>query len=253
MTAGPISESDLQALVDGRLPPGRAAEVEAWLAAHPEDAARIAAQRQDRDALKAAYGPIAAEPLPARLVALFERDSGRVWRRAAAAVLIFAVGAAAGWAAGYLMRQPSEHDHPDLVQAAIGAHRVFVPEVRHPVEVAANEEAHLVQWLSKKLGHRLKAPDLSAKGFRLVGGRLLSENGRPAALFMYENNYGQRITIHCVPEPGAGATAFLYRKVDGFSAFYWIDEKLAYAVIGSVEREKLYEVARAVYAALERK
>lgn len=252
MSGGPISENDLQAYIDGRLAPQRVAEIEAWLAERPEDSARIAAQRQDREALKAAYAPIAAEPVPARLVAAVEHRPRQLWPRVAAAILIFAAGAAAGWAGGYFGR-PVEPERPDLVRAAIGAHRVFVPEVRHPVEVAANEEAHLVQWLSKKLGHKLKAPDLTASGFRLVGGRLLSEYGRPAALFMYENNYGQRITIYCVAEPGEGATAFRYREIDGFAAFYWIDEKLAYAVIGKVKREKLLEVAQAVYAALERK
>jgi anti-sigma factor RsiW len=35
---------------------------------------------------------------------------------------------------------------------AIAAHRTFSVETRHPVEVGAYEEAHLVQWLSKRLG-----------------------------------------------------------------------------------------------------
>jgi anti-sigma factor RsiW len=249
--SGPISDSDVQAYIDGRLAPARAAAVEAWLADHPEEAARIGAQRHDRDTLKAAYGPIAAEPLPPRVLAEFARPH-RAWRRVAAGVIIFAAGAAAGWAGGHFGRSGTP-EHRDVVRAAIGAHNVFIPEVRHPVEVAANEEAHLVQWLSKRLGHPLTAPDLTGKGFRLVGGRLLAEGGRPAALFMYENSAGQRITIYCVPEPGGDATAFRYREIDGVAAFYWIDEKLAYAVTGKIQREKLLEVARAVYAALERK
>lgn len=252
MNGAPVSESDVQALIDGRLPPGRAAEVEAWLGERPDEAARVAALRQDRDALRAAYGPIAAEPLPPRLAAEFARTATPLWRRAAAAIVVFALGGAAGWAAGFY-----GHGHDparrDVIREAIGAHRVFIPEVRHPVEVAASEEAHLVAWLSKKLGHKLKAPDLTAHGFRLVGGRLLSDNGRPAALFMYENQAGLRITIHCVAEPGEGETAFRYREIDGVAAFYWIDEKLAYAVVGKVQREKLLEVARATYAALEKK
>lgn len=252
MNAGPISENDLQAHIDGRLPPARAAEVEAWLAARPAEAARMAALRQDREALRAAYAPFADAPLPGRLVAEFARGPRRAWRRAAAAILIFAAGAAGGWAGGYLAR-PAAFAAQDVVRNAIGAHRVFVPEVRHPVEVAAREEAHLVAWLSKRVGHPLAAPDLSASGFRLVGGRLLSEGGRPAALFMYENAAGQRITIHCVPEPGGTTTAFRFREIGGVAAFYWIDEKLAYAVIGTVQREKLLEIARATYAALEKK
>ncbi|MCW5774134.1 MAG: anti-sigma factor [Rhodospirillaceae bacterium] len=252
MNAGPISEHDLQAYVDGRLAPARAAQLESWLADHPDEAARIAALRQDRDTLRAAYAPFAAEPVPARLVAEFQRGPRQAWRRAAAAVLIFAAGAAAGWAGGVLA-QPSPPAARDLVRNAIGAHRVFVPEVRHPVEVGAREEAHLVQWLSKRVGHALAAPDLTASGFRLVGGRLLSEGARPAALFMYENAAGQRITIHCIPDPGGTTTAFRYREIAGVSAFYWIDEKLAYAVIGTVQRDKLLEIARATYAALEKK
>lgn len=253
MSGGPIGEDDIQAYVDGRLSPARAAVVDAWLAANPEDAQRVAALRQDHEMLKAAYAPMAEEPVPSRLLAEFGRHGPKPWRRVAAALAFVAMGAVLGFAGGYLGRPGAAPERRDVVNDAIGAHRVFVPEVRHPVEVPANEEAHLVQWLSKRLGHPLKAPDLTANGFRLVGGRLLSEGHRPAALFMYENNDGHRITIHCVPEPEGATTAFQYREIDGVNAFYWIDEKLAYAVIGSVQRDKLLAVARTVYAALERK
>lgn len=253
MSGGPIGEVDIQAYVDGRLAPDRAATVEAWLAANPDEAQRLAALRQDGELLKAAYAPMVDEPVPARLLAEFGRHRQHPWRRVAAALVFVAAGAAIGFAGGYFGRPAPATPQRDVVNAAIGAHRVFVPEKRHPVEVAANEEAHLVQWLSNRLRHPLKAPDLTANGFRLMGGRLLSEGNRPAALFMYENSAGNRITIHCVPEPGSEITAFQYREVDGYGAFYWIDEKLAYAVIGAVERENLLAIARTVYAALERK
>ena len=168
MTAAPVSENDLQAYVDGRLAPARAAEIEAWLGERPEESARIAALRQDREALKSAYAGVGSERVPGRLLTAFERAPRQLWRRAAAAVLIFAVGAAVGLAIGYYGRSAPE-ERRDVVRAAIGAHKVFVPEVRHPVEVPASEAAHLVQWLSKRVGHRLKAPDLASSGFRLVG------------------------------------------------------------------------------------
>ena len=44
--------------------------------------------------------------------------------------------------------------------------------VRHPVEVAAAQQEHLGQWLSKHLGRPLKAPDFSTQGYELVGERL---------------------------------------------------------------------------------
>ncbi len=63
----PIGEDDLHAFVDGRLDPGRRAGVEAWLAAHPEAAARVAADREVRDRLRARLAPVSEEPIPARL------------------------------------------------------------------------------------------------------------------------------------------------------------------------------------------
>ncbi len=41
----------------------------------------------------------------------------------------------------------------------------------------------------------LKVPDLQALGFQLVGGRLLPVDGRPGAMFMYEDQGGERLTV----------------------------------------------------------
>jgi anti-sigma factor RsiW len=67
------------------------------------------------------------------------------------------------------------------------AHAVYLPEKRHPVEVAAAEQDHMVQWLSKRLGKPLKIPQLGAQGFELVGGRLLPGDSGARAQFMFQN------------------------------------------------------------------
>src|SRR5690606_10809872 len=65
--------------------------------------------------------------------------------------------------AGPDARGPASGDAPPgFVRDAVAAHAVFVPEVRHPVEVAAAQHEHLVQWLSKRLGARLTVPSLDA-------------------------------------------------------------------------------------------
>ena len=56
---------------------------------------------------------------------------------------------------------------------ALDAYKLYVVEVRHPVEVPGNERAHMTQWLSKRLGEDLRVPDLQSIGLKLVGGRLL--------------------------------------------------------------------------------
>ncbi len=49
-----IHDDELHAWLDGQLSAARRAEVEAWLCAHPRDAARVEAWRRDGEALRAA-------------------------------------------------------------------------------------------------------------------------------------------------------------------------------------------------------
>ena len=63
----PIGDDDLQALVDGRLPPERLSEVEGYLAHHPEIAARVKGYREQRANLRDRLQHKAQEPIPARL------------------------------------------------------------------------------------------------------------------------------------------------------------------------------------------
>ncbi len=54
----PVTEDELHAYVDNELPGERLAAVEAWLATHPDDAARVSSWRSMRDELQAKYGAI---------------------------------------------------------------------------------------------------------------------------------------------------------------------------------------------------
>src|SRR5437660_9925908 len=94
----PVTLDELHAFVDGEIAADRRAAVEAWLAAHPDDAARVAAWRAQADAIRARYGAIAAEPVPARLSLDRLARSGRGRPAAAVAAALIALGA--GPAAG---------------------------------------------------------------------------------------------------------------------------------------------------------
>lgn len=129
-------------------------------------------------------------------------------------------------------------------RAAI-AHAVYAPEVRHPVEVGANEEAHLVAWLSKRSGTPIKAPKLDYIGFRLVGGRLLAADQGPAAQFMYEDERGRRITLYVQSDMPAGReTAFRFATERGIGVFYWIDGPAGFAIAGDLDRDDLLKAAK---------
>lgn len=250
-----IGEDDLHAYVDGALDQESRAEVESWLASHPEDRAKADAWGAQKDAMHALYDGVLDENLPAGLAARLAASPGRQrpswWRQAAAAVVLVAVGFSAGWGLRGV-GAPGDAATTNFVRQAVGAHVVFTREGRHAVEVRADkEERHLVRWLSKRLGHPIKPPPLQQAGFQLVGGRLVVDRAGPAAQFMYQDADKRRVTLYVRRGGEDTNTAFRYVSEDGVAAFYWIDQPLSYAVIARMERDELLALARIVYDALD--
>ena len=242
----PVTEVDLHTYVDGGLPEGAKAEMEAWLRAHPEDAERVRAYAEQNALLRTLYNVVLEEPVPAALLAVHPR----AWRRFAAAAVIFALGIGLGWFVRGEFIVP-QMVPVSLARQAATAHVVYAPEVRHPVEVTANEESHLVGWLSKRLGTTLKAPKLAPLGYELVGGRLLSGPQGPVAHFMYQDGRGQRLTLYVSRQRGEPRdTAFRFSQEDRVSVFYWVDGNFGYALSGEIKKEQLLQVAEVVYKQL---
>jgi len=244
-----VTEVDLHAHVDGVLPAERAAEVDAYLAEHPGEAARLAAYREQNAALHREFDPVLDERPPHRL------DAPRLYRarpllRYAAVVAWFALGGVIGWQL-HAFTADRRADATSWPRRAAIAHVVYSPEVRHPVEVGADQEAHLVAWLSKRLGSPLKVPHLGELGYTLVGGRLLPGERGPVAQFMYQDSKGQRLTLYVRVNPDdSGETAFRFAQEHGVGVFYWLDRKLGYALSGEVEKNELLRIATAVYRQL---
>jgi anti-sigma factor RsiW len=247
----PVTDDELHAYLDGELPAERRPAVEAWLAAHPEDAARVAAWQTQAELIRGRYGGIAQEPVPLRLC--LDRLSRRelIWTRVAAAAvaLSFLTGALSGWF-GRAVWDGAPVGVRTLTADAIDAYRIYTVEVRHPVEVPAADATHLVQWLSKRLGYDVLAPDLESIGLRLVGGRLLPGAGTGAAFLMYEGPSGERFTIYCV-RADAPESALRYRAAGPVGAVYWIDDNKAYVVNGPADRDRLHKVAESAYGQIE--
>jgi anti-sigma factor RsiW len=258
----PISEDDLQAYVDSALPGERRAEVEAFLAAHPDDAERVRAYRDQNTSLKALFDPILDEPIPDALRALASAgpaasQQGRLPRwslqRFAASIAIAVIGGLIGWSlhGSYEGPQNLASAVPLARQAAV-AHAVFSPEVRRPVEVSAENEEQLVNWLSKRIGKQVKPPRLSDLGYELIGGRLLPGNSGPVAQFMYQDAKGQRLTLYISTENTSNReTAFRFAQEGAVNVFYWIDGSFGYALSASIDKAELGRVATVVYHQIE--
>lgn len=248
--ASPVMEDDLHAYVDGELPADRRKDVEAWLALHPEDAARVAAWRAQAEQIRARYVDTADDPTPRfDLNRLARSDRRWIPGAVAAAILAFLLGGVSGWF-GHATYDHTPAAAKAVTADAIEAHNLYVVEVRHPVEVPGAEAAHLTQWLSKRLGYDMRAPDLGPVGLRLVGGRLLPAGKGGAGFLMYEGPTGERYTLYCA-RSDAPESALRYRAAGTVAAYYWIDDNRAYVISGPADRDRLLKVAQSAYDQLE--
>jgi anti-sigma factor RsiW len=247
----PVTEDELHAYVDNELPVERRGDVEAWLATHPDSAERVRAWRDMAEALHARYDRIADEAVPKRLEIerLTSRPRKWIYGAVAATLAAFVCGGAVGWLAHGATAGPSAIQI--LTSDALDAHRLYVVEVRHPVEVPGDERAHLQTWLSKRCGWSVRAPQLDASGLKLVGGRLLPGPTGPASFFMYESASGERFTLYA-SRSRTGTAQMRYTAAENSGAMYWSDEDVGYVLTGPIDKEKLNQVARQVYDQTEK-
>ncbi len=264
----PITEEELHALLDGRLSEAERQALQARLADDAAATATLSAWRQQRDSLQGLHSQVLHETMPPSLLAATQRAAsawqqldqwGRWGGIAAGVMLTFCLGwlSHGQWqmtGAQTLSRahQPSR----EFIHQAALAHAIYTPELRHPVEVTAAQQDHLVQWLSKCVGKPLKVPNLSAQGFELLGGRQLPGDEGARAQFMFQNAAGERITLYLgalsgkARDAGKGETAFRFSADGPVPGFYWVDHGFGYALTGRLPREGLMKLAEAVYRQL---
>lgn len=235
---------------------------------HPQTAQDDDTWNAQLDArLRNLHRELLTAPVPPSLAAAADqlastRRHGSQWWRwggiAASLVLAFAAGwiGSGFWDAQASAQVASAAPVRNFARQAAAAHVVYLPEVRHPVEVPAAQQEHLVQWLSKRLGRPLKVPVLAAQGYELIGGRLLPGDDGARAQFMYQNATGERITLYVgAVKPGAGAasvreTAFRFSEEGAVPSFYWVDQGFGYALAGRLPRAALQGLATSVYQQL---
>jgi len=242
----PVTEDELHAYVDNELPAERRGDVEAWLAAHPDDAARVQSWRAMAEALHARYDQVADEAVPKRLEIerLVRQPRKWIYGAIAATLVAFIAGGSVGWVARGEAASPSALQN--FTEDALDAHRLYVVEVRHPVEVPGSERDHLQQWLTKRCGWDVRAPELTGAGLKLVGGRLLPGPTGPASFLMYESATGERFTLYC-GRTSDREMALRYTTGTQNAAYYWVDQNVAYVLSGPAERDKLHDIAQAAY------
>src|ERR1700730_158295 len=226
-------------------------ELQACLAAHPDDAERVRSWRSMAEMLHARYDAVANEPVPKQLELerLAQQPRKRVYGTIAAGLVAFVAGGGVGWLAHGVAASPSAFQ--SFTVDALDAHRLYVVEVRHPVEVPGNARTHLQQWLTKRCGWNVRAPELDSTGLKLVGGRLLPGPAGPASFLMYESASGERFTVYSA-KAATEATQMRYIKQDNDGAMYWSEDNVGYVLSGPTDQDRLHQVAKLVYDQTEK-
>ncbi len=270
----PVTEAELHAYADRQLTAERSAEVAAWLARRPDEAARVRAWEDQKRELRGLFDPVLDEAVPPALQRPGRRRAAGLRRpefAAAAAVVLALTAGGAGWALrgardGAVLAAATPPANDFAARAAI-AHAVYTPEVKRPVEVDGAHEDQLVTWLSKRMGAPMKAPHLQSLGYALEGGRLLPGDRGPVAQFMYRDADGHRLTLYVSnekPAPGKGVanadlragdaprvdTAFRFASEGTVNVFYWMDGPFRYAITAAADRAALTQVSAEVYRQL---
>ena len=258
-----LNDDVLHAYVDGGLSSDERGAVEAHLAQHPEAAKRARAWQAQNEVLHRLFDPILDEPHTLKAKGdgrLREASNAPVyWRTVAGLAAALVVGVGIGFFAhDYWVPGNGTAPRATIARQALLAHAAYVPEVRHPVEVTAKEEQHLIAWLSKRLDAPLKAPSLVQSGYQLLGGRLLpatagapaADKSPPVAMLMYENAQGKRLSLVVRREVPNTDTAFRFAQEGRNAVFYWVDGPFGYALVGDVGKEELATLARLVYQQL---
>jgi anti-sigma factor RsiW len=115
------------------------------------------------------------------------------------------------------------------------------------MEFGADGAAQLGSQLDQRLGTPLRLPDLSQKGFSLVGGRFLPGAGGATAQLVYRDKGGRLITLflggRAEPQARGGD-----RQPVGL--YTWLDGSLNVAVVGGVGGDELSSIAEAAQRSL---
>ena len=232
---------ELHAYVDGQLPAERRAAVEAWLAANPDDAARVRGWKADAEALRSAWGNATAlspEPRldPARIRRHLRANRWTGLARAAVLVMVLGLGGAGGW---WARDARDGHANPPMADA-VTAYRLLADQ-QVPMDFEGDRMGGLQGWLARNFSEAGRVPDLTSQGYALQGARMLSTPEGAAAMLVYEDGQGGMLGVYLRPRTQRMSEG--QRRDGGLMARYWAQGDTAIAVVSSRFDERAGDVA----------
>jgi anti-sigma factor RsiW len=167
------------------------------------------------------------------------RQSFFDWRWAtalASAVLVVVVG--------FALTTQWQKSSPEilLVDDIVSSH-VRSMMANHITDVASSDSHTVKPWFGAKLDYSPPAKDLTAQGFRLVGGRMDYLDNRPVAAVVYQRSQ-HFINLFVWPSnnTATGREEELARQ--GYNLIHWNEAGMTYWLVSELNLPELRECAR---------
>lgn len=262
-----LSEDRIQDYIDGRLNEQDRAAVAAHLLAHPDEARIVQELRQQNDALKGLGAEVLSEPVPDRLKAIvsearhsthavqIDRAKRAGFMQAAAILLIFCLGGAAGWfGRDFVVTGPNVNDL--ALEYAFRAYNFYASANDYPLDFPADRESDLASWFERAFERPVGRPDLAEIGYNYVGGRLLPWSRGSQGLFIYRNEKEQGVAVFFWPSDSPRYDLRDLTREKKIASRFWWGNGFGFAIMSDPVNEQIDDITKAVstfYAAAKAK
>lgn len=245
---------DLEAYLDGELSVRATLEV----AEHLASCATCASREERARAVQAHLRVTAPRPevppaLRERITAALDLADRRALRSgqtlASRPVWLATAAAAAAVLLAVWLGRPT--GPPPLSVELVGQH-MSVARLAEPVEFASSDAGAVSGWFRGRAPYRVPVPDYSGSGIRLLGGRVTELSDRRAAFIVYEKNR-RTISLFTFPRYGEGLArvtvvtrdgrTFYTQEVRGYQVLLWHEGEMAYALVGDLGWDELFQCA----------
>lgn len=244
-----LRDDELNAFIDGELDETNRQRVADLIERSPEIRERVTGYRADKARIRALYSGGLNDPLPRAWIERIEQaTTRRPWQRqvwgitALAASFVLVLSGVIGF------REFGGGVRDDIVADALAARAdALHPDRVIPVSstgVAAVEAGEMTQALAT----RVKAPDLSQMGYRLVD---IGSYSTPKASFelRYADASGGILTLYV--RRSAGSPRFDQFKAQGLRVCVWQDDVVGMVMAGTMSVAEMQHLASAAYNGME--
>ena len=233
----------MQAALDGELDAAGEIAFERQLADDPALAKEFQRLQALRRVLRENLaGEAAPAALRARVAAMARPARGFSRREALSLAASLALGVAIG--GGATLFALGERQAPGPTEALVDAHRRALLAAS-PVDIASNDRHNVRPWFDAHIAVSPPAPDLAARGFPLVGGRVDVIEGAPAPTLVYRLNE-HAVSVTALPAARAATPG---ASPAGYHVLAWRGEDFSYWAVSDADEPRLQDFVRAFRAA----